>query len=101
MWAVVLSLQIKKKPSTSGKPLSMGVGFVEFDSMESAKLVCGTENQLMKWRVRCACVLYLVGDVSRKQFKKLQTDLCRRGLQEGISSWQGHIDVGGGSPDWL
>ena len=37
---MVLSLQIKKKPSKSGKPLSMGFGFVEFDSMESAKLVC-------------------------------------------------------------
>lgn len=55
----------------------------------------------MKWRVRCACVLYLAEDVSWKQFKKLQTDLCCRGLQEGISSWQGHIDVGRGSPDWL
>ena len=37
---MVLLLQIKKKPSKSGKPLSMGFGFVEFDSMESAKLVC-------------------------------------------------------------
>lgn len=33
-------LQIKKKQAKNGKPLSMGFGFVEFDTVDTAKMVC-------------------------------------------------------------
>ncbi|XP_024381120.1 uncharacterized protein [Physcomitrium patens] len=36
----VRSVTIKKKQSKSGKPLSMGFGFIEFDSVDTAKMVC-------------------------------------------------------------
>ena len=35
-------IQVKKKQSKTGKPLSMGFGFVEFDGVDTAKSVCQT-----------------------------------------------------------
>lgn len=35
-----LCMQIKKKQAKNGKPLSMGFGFVEFDTVDTAKMVC-------------------------------------------------------------
>lgn len=40
-------MQIKKKQSKTGKPLSMGFGFVEFDSVDTAKTVCQTLQVLL------------------------------------------------------
>lgn len=40
-------MQIKKKQSKTGKPLSMGFGFVEFDSVDTSRAACQTLQVLL------------------------------------------------------
>jgi len=59
-----LCLQIKKKQSKSGKPLSMGFGFVEFDSVDTAKMVCQNLQVLLLLDPYCFGLIF---DVSFRQ----------------------------------
>lgn len=64
MMAEGLCMQIKKKQSKSGKPLSMGFGFVEFDSVDTARMVCQNLQVLifpivkgLIWMLLCSFIL--------------------------------------------
>jgi RNA recognition motif-containing protein len=68
-----LWMQIKKKQSKAGKPLSMGFGFVEFDSVDTAKTVCQTLQVLLLSSLLWFDLNIFVLDKSSRQLNVLRS----------------------------